>query len=70
VGSAVAERAKLILGYLAQVRRMDFAGARFWQAWGDWMRSGVAIGPISLRTQTTSSLCSSADGGSSDTSVT
>ena len=50
-GRGVAERAKLILGYLAQDAAHDFAGTRLRQAWRRIaMRSGVAIGPISLRT--------------------
>ncbi len=52
----VAKGAKVVLGDLAQDAAHDLARPRFGQARRPLERSGLAIGPISVRTQASSSL--------------
>src|SRR6185295_1910300 len=55
---------------LRRMRRMIFPERVFGRPGANWIRSGVAIGPISLRTQVTSSLRNASVGSSPSFRVT
>src|SRR5689334_4370253 len=55
---------------LRRIRRMIFPERVLGRPGANWMTSGAAIGPISLRTQATSSLRNSPDGSASVIKVT
>ena len=69
-GGGVAQIGEIVFGDFAQDAAHDLAGSGFGRPCDHCSQSGLAIGPISLRTHATSSFCNSSLGSSPLFSVT